>query len=264
MGWWQRDPGDPDAKGKGKRRKRSDAWERCEGCGEILPRADIAVRWGVCPRCGHHHAISTARRVSLLLDGESFEPLGEEIAPRDTLGFKDTRRYKDRLKQAGRRSGVDEVLQAGRAHLDGLSLVAVFWASEFLGGTTGEVAAARFALACEAALAEGCPMLSVGTPAGLRLQEGAAAIFSLARIAAARRDLAEARLPVVSILPELHGDEVVGAVFMGDINLAEPSAALLVEGGIADAIVPRAELPEQVARALRLLMGGSRSKVSRA
>jgi acetyl-CoA carboxylase carboxyl transferase subunit beta len=247
MAWWRRDK-----TGGGGGERRGD-WSRCGGCAEILPRGEIDQHDGVCPRCQHHHPIDPQRWQTLLCDGGSFEPLGSELSPRDALGFKDTRRYKERLKTARKSSGLDEALLVGRAHLEGRPLVLALWADAFMEATLGEVAAARLSRAAEAALEARCALVSVGAPGGLRLQEGSAALWALGRVAWVRRRLAEAKLPLVTVFTAAPRGEL-GLALAGDVNLAEPPAAELAAAGLVDAVVPRGELRARVARLLRLLV----------
>ncbi|PIE18426.1 MAG: hypothetical protein CSA65_04740 [Proteobacteria bacterium] len=248
MAWWRREK--PSEVGVGERRG---DWSRCGGCAEILPRGELEKHDGVCPRCRHHHQIGPERWSALLADGGTFEPLGADLAPHDALGFKDTRRYKERLKTARKSSGLDEALIAGRAHLEGRPLVLLLWADAFLEATVGEVAVGRLGLAVDAAIEARCALISVGAPGGLRLQEGSAALFALPRLAQARRRLAHARLPLVSVFTELPSGEL-GLALSGDVNLAEPPAAALAGAGLVDEVVPRDKLRSRLLQLLRLLV----------
>jgi acetyl-CoA carboxylase carboxyl transferase subunit beta len=63
---------------KGRRKKKQAAeWERCPGCQEILPTADVALNARVCPACGYHHPMTAAERMATLLDEGSFQELDQ-------------------------------------------------------------------------------------------------------------------------------------------------------------------------------------------
>lgn len=230
-------------------------WQKCGGCAEILPRAELTTASAVCPRCGHHHPLPALRCVELLVDPDSFAPLGADVRPKDPLGFKDLRRYRERLKVAQKETGLDEALVAGSAHLDGQPVVLAVLAGEFLEGSLGTTAGERLARACERAAAGRCPLIFWATGVGgLRLQEGQAALMALARIANARAELAAAKLPVIAVLSAASDQRLAAGLLLdADVRLAEPSAASLFAAGLVDRVVQRHELRGQLSMLVRAL-----------
>src|SRR5207249_2829492 len=75
-------------------------WVKCESCKEIVYRAEVDRAGRVCPKCRYPFRISARERVASLIDDGSFEEREAGLRSRDPLGFKDTKKYTDRLKAA--------------------------------------------------------------------------------------------------------------------------------------------------------------------
>jgi len=251
-------------------------WIICPGCREMIYRKEVERNQRVCPKCSHHFRIGALDRVRLLVDEGSFIPHDERLAPEDPLRFKDTRRYADRARDAGRKSGRTEAVLSGEGAIGGRPLQICAFEFDFMGGSMGSVAGERIARAAERACERRTPLVIVSCSGGARMQEGLFSLMQMAKTAAALARLGKARLPYLSILADpTTGGVSASFAMLGDVIIAEPRALIgfagprvieqtiggkLPEGfqrsefllahGLVDLVVERARLRDTVSRLL--------------
>ena len=254
-------------------------WVKCDGCRETLYSRDLEGHHHVCPRCGHHFRIGAAERIRLLIDEDAPERLFDNVVPTDPLGFRDSKRYVDRLTAYREAVGEDDAVIVVRGHLDALPVVLAAMEYRFMGGSMGSVVGERITRAAEAALADGRPLIVVSASGGARMQEGVLSLMQMAKISAALARLREARLPYLSVLTDpTTGGVTASFAMLGDVNVGEPGALIgfagprvieqtlrqelpegfqrsefLLQHGFLDMIVPRGELKATLARVIRHL-----------
>src|SRR5258705_4908490 len=94
-------------------------WVKCDSCREIVYRAEVERAGRVCPKCGYPFRISARERIASIVDEGYFEEREGSLRSNDPLGFKDTKRYSDRLKAARAKSSMEEAGLTGTARLGG-------------------------------------------------------------------------------------------------------------------------------------------------
>jgi acetyl-CoA carboxylase carboxyl transferase subunit beta len=252
-------------------------WVKCEGCKEVIYSKELERNLRICPKCGYHFRIDSAERIRLLLDEEEPRRLFDGIRPADPLGFKDTKRYRDRLKSYQSALGEEDAVVVVEGHLDSVPVVAAVMEYRFMGGSMGSVVGEKITRAIEHCLETGRPLVVVSASGGARMQEGVLSLMQMAKIASALARLREARLPFLSILTDpTTGGVTASFAMLGDLNIAEPGALIgfagprvieqtirqslpegfqrsefLLDHGFLDLIVPRGELKATAARCLR-------------
>jgi acetyl-CoA carboxylase carboxyl transferase subunit beta len=256
-------------------------WLKCDRCKEIVYSRDLEENLRVCPSCGDHFRLDAPERLRLLLDEDEPRRLFDSVAPTDPLQFKDTKRYKDRLRAYQAAVGENDAVLVAAGHLDGLPVVMAAMEYRFMGGSMGSVVGEKITRAAEAALEAGRPLLVVSASGGARMQEGVLSLMQMAKIAAALARLRAARLPYLSVLTDpTTGGVTASFAMLGDLNIAEPGALIgfagprvieqtirqqlpegfqrsefLLEHGFLDLVVPRPELKGTLATCLRHLTG---------
>jgi acetyl-CoA carboxylase carboxyl transferase subunit beta len=254
-------------------------WVKCESCKEIIYARDLDKNQRVCPKCGYHFRIDAHARIALLLDDEEPRELFTGISPTDPLNFRDTKRYRDRLRSYQQAVGERDAVIVVSGRLEGIPIVLAVMEYRFMGGSMGSVVGEKIARAVERAIEKEVPLVVVAASGGARMQEGVLSLMQMAKIAAALAHLRDARLPYLSILTDpTTGGVTASFAMLGDLNIAEPGALIgfagprvieqtirqslpegfqrsefLLEHGFLDLVVPRAELKETVARCLRHL-----------
>lgn len=233
-------------------------WVKCPSCETVLYSADLESNLHVCPKCAHHLRIGARMRLDALLDEDGRTEIGGDVLPVDTLRFKDSRKYPDRLQEATSQTGETEALVVMSGAIRSLPVVTACFEFEFMGGSMGSVVGERFVRGVRAALEDRVPFISVAASGGARMQEGLLSLMQMAKTSAMLTRLSEARLPYISVLT----DPTMGGVsasfcFLGDVVIAEPRALIGFAGPRVIEQTVREKLPEGFQRAEFMLEKGA-------
>jgi acetyl-CoA carboxylase carboxyl transferase subunit beta len=232
-------------------------WIKCESCKEIIYRAEVDRAGRVCPKCHYPFRISARERIALLADAGSFEERDSGLTTLDPLSFKDTKRYRERVRAAVEKTGLSEAVVCGLARLGGLPAVLCAFEFGFLGGSMGSVVGEKLARAIELAIAKHLPVIIVSASGGARMQEGILSLMQMAKTAAALERLAAAGLPYISVLTDpTTGGVTASFAMLGDVILTEPRALIGFAGPRVIAETIRQPLPEGFQRSEFLLEHG--------
>ncbi|TAN86038.1 MAG: acetyl-CoA carboxylase carboxyl transferase subunit beta, partial [Gallionella sp.] len=147
-------------------------WHKCPSCQAVLYHSDLEKNQSVCPKCHHHHRITARTRLDLLLDGEGRFEIGAEVLPVDTLKFKDSRKYSERLIASKKSTDEDDALVVMQGSIHAVPVVAAAFEFSFMGGSMGSVVGERFVRGVQVALEQKCPFICFAASGGARMQEG--------------------------------------------------------------------------------------------
>ena len=232
-------------------------WIKCDSCKEIVYRAEVERAGRVCPKCRYPFRISARERLAALIDEGSFEERDTGLSSQDPLGFKDTKRYRDRVKAAKEKTGLEEAIISGLARIGGFPVVLCVFEFHFMGGSMASVVGEKIARAIELAIVKRLPLIILSASGGARMQEGIISLMQLAKTSAALQRLAEERIPYISILTDpTTGGVTASFAMLGDINLAEPRALIGFAGPRVISETIRQPLPEGFQRSEFLLEHG--------
>ncbi|MEO7066413.1 MAG: acetyl-CoA carboxylase, carboxyltransferase subunit beta [Rhodanobacter sp.] len=260
-------------------------WEKCSGCGAVLYRPELDRNLMVCPKCGHHHSISARTRLNAFLDEGSAKELWASMEPTDPLKFRDTKKYRDRIVAAQKKTGAKDALLVLNGKLKGRPLVAVAFEFAYMGGSMGSVVGEKFTRAAERALADHSALVCFTATGGARMQEALFSLMQMAKTSAALARLRKAGVPYISVLTyPTTGGVSASLGMLGDINIGEPKALIgfagprviaqtvretlpegfqrsefLVDHGAIDMIVDRREMRDKVADLLGILTKAQRA-----
>ncbi len=252
---------------------------KCEGCRETLYTKEVERNLQVCPKCQYHFRLPAEGWLRLLFDEERFQLLFGEVRPVDPLKFKDSKRYRDRLKDYEARSGRPDAVVAAAGALDGTPVTLAVLDYGFMGGSMGSVVGEVLTRCVELSLREKRSLVVVSASGGARMQEGILSLMQMAKISAALARLAEAHIPFISVLTDpTTGGVTASFAMQGDVILAEPKALVgfagprvieqtirqtlpegfqrsefLLDHGFVDAVVPRPRLKATIGTLLKLL-----------
>jgi len=264
------------------RRSTSDAsdWVACPRCRALVYRKRFARDLSVCPECKEHAPLTAPDRLAQLLDAGSAVLLRSAPVVADPLRFTDTRPYVDRLREARRRTGLDEAVLCARGTVDGCPVVIAVMDFRFLGGSLGAAVGEAITQAAEVALADRLPLVLVTASGGARMQEGVISLMQMAKTSQALAALDEAGVLSVAILTDpTYGGVAASYATVADVVLAEPGARMgfagprviaetiqerlpdgfqtaeyLLAHGLIDAVYPRSELRATLARLVAVSM----------
>ena len=202
-------------------------WSKCPSCQATLYFTDLENNQHVCPKCNFHNRISARVRLDLFFDPEGRAEIGSEVVPVDTLKFRDSKKYSDRLEDAEKSTGETDALVVIQGTVRGVPLIAAAFEFNFMGGSMGSVVGERFARAVEACSDEKLPFICYTATGGARMQEGLLSLMQMAKTTAALHMLSEARLPFISVLTDpTMGGVSASFAFLGDVVIAEPGALI--------------------------------------
>jgi acetyl-CoA carboxylase carboxyl transferase subunit beta len=232
-------------------------WIKCDSCKEIVYRAEVERAGRVCPKCRYPFRISARERIGSLADGGSFEEHEAALSSVDPLNFKDTKRYRDRLKAAKQKTSGEEAVVTGLARIGGYPAVLCVFEFGFLGGSMGSVVGEKLTRGIELAIDKHVPVIIVAASGGARMQEGILSLMQMAKTSAALERLGRAKLPYLSVLTDpTTGGVTASFAMLGDVILAEPRALIGFAGPRVIAETIRQPLPEGFQRAEFLLEHG--------
>lgn len=254
----------------------------CPKCESHYRDDELEQNLRVCPHCGHHFAVRARERIGQIADGGSFEEEAAELRSEDPLDFFDVRPYPERLVEAELNTGLGDAMVIGRAAIDRYPCELAVMDFAFLGGSMGSVVGEKLCRAADSAIERQVPLITVTASGGARMQEGILSLMQLPKTVCAIEDLRDARCGFVSVMAHPTTAGVLASfASLGDICVAEPGALLAFTGprvvqqttreklpedfglaesnfryGHVDAIVPRPELRDFLAKLLRLFANG--------
>jgi acetyl-CoA carboxylase carboxyl transferase subunit beta len=256
----------------------ADAWEKCDECGHIDIKERFVRALNVCPNCGAHRRISAQEYIDLLVDEGSWHELDQGLRSADPLKFEN---YRERMQAAIKKAGPLEAIRSGYGRLDGLPINLGVMDFAFMGGSMGSVVGEKVARLARRSIDRHVPLIIVSASGGARMQEGVLSLMQMAKASVVVAELADRRVPFVSILTNpTTGGVSASYAMQGDVILAEPGAVVgfagprvikqtigqdlpegfqtaefLLEHGMVDGVVPRSELRETTAQLLRHMAG---------
>ncbi len=254
-------------------------WRKCPNCGQMLFHRDLEASLHVCPNCGHHLRIDAKRRLAMLFDDGKYERIALPEAPTDPLRFRDTRRYTERLREARARTGEKDAIVVAHGRLGGIPTVIAVLDFAFMGGSMGVAVGEGIVAAARHAVVQQAPLVMVTSSGGARMQEGMLSLMQMPRTVIAVEEVKDAGLPYIVVLADpTTGGVTASFAMLGDVHITEPGAVIgfagarvieqtvreklpegfqraeyLLEHGMVDMVVPRAELRATLARIIALL-----------
>lgn len=256
-------------------------WVKCDSCGAMLFHRELEASLQVCTSCGHHMPISPRDRFTALFDGGVFLEVEVPKPLVDPLGFRDQKKYVDRLRDARKATAAEEAMLVVEGEIAKLRVVAAAQDFAFMAGSMGMHVGNAIVAAAERAVKLKAPLVLFSAAGGARMQEGILSLMQMPRTTVAVQMLKEARLPYVVVLTHpTTGGVTASYAMLGDVQIAEPNALIcfagprvieqtiretlpegfqraeyLLEHGMLDRVTPRKAIRGELASILRLLMG---------
>jgi acetyl-CoA carboxylase carboxyl transferase subunit beta len=256
----------------------ADVWEKCEACGHTDIREKFVRSHNVCPSCDYHRRFRAHEYAGLLLDEGSIEEKDVELASVDPLEFPE---YPGRLKKALKKAGDHDAILTVSGTMDLMPVNLGVMDFAFMGGSMGSVVGEKIARLGQRSLEKKWPLIILSCSGGARMQEGVLSLMQMAKTSAMLSQLAERRIPYVSLLTNpTTGGVSASFAMLGDAILAEPGAVIgfagprvikqtlgqdlpegfqtaefLLSHGMVDSVVHRHQLKRTVGQLLRHMSG---------
>ena len=263
----------------GQREVPENLWSQCPACQQMIFTKELEKNLRVCTHCGHHMRVGALERLQWTFDDGHFTRIELPRVPADPLGFRDSKRYSERLKEARAKTGLEDALVVAHGTVAGQKAVIAAMAFDFMGGSMGAAVGEGLVAAARLAVLQEAPLVVFTASGGARMQEGAVSLMQMPRTTIAALLLKEARLPFLVVLTDpTTGGVTASFAMLGDIHIAEPGALIGFAGarvieqtvretlpdgfqraeylhahGIVDLVVPRTDMRETLGRVMSLL-----------
>ena len=232
-------------------------WEKCPSCGEILYRKELERQQSVCRSCDHHFRITAEEYIDLLADRGTFIEIDRGLVSGDPLDFRDSKRYRERVRAARKKTGRNDAVITGTARMNDRAVALAVMDFRFMGGSMGSVVGEKIARLARRAIDEQLPFLVLNASGGARMQESILSLMQMAKTSAAIARLSRAGIPYISILTDpTTGGVAASFAFQGDVIIAEPRALIGFAGPRVIKETVGEELPEGFQRSEFLLEHG--------
>ncbi len=254
-------------------------WVKCDSCGEIIYKKELARNLWVCSKCSHHFPISSQDYINILLDPGTYEELYANMRSGDPLDFKDRKKYSERLRENIQKTGKNEAVEIGTGRINNRPVSIAVMNFQFIGGSMGCVVGEKVARCIRVSLERKIPLITVNRSGGARMMEGILSLMQMAKTSAFLAKLSEAKIPYISVMTHpTTGGVTASYASLGDVIIAEPRALIgfagqrvikdtigqdlpegfqlsefLLEHGMIDLIVQRSELKDKISELLMYL-----------
>lgn len=279
MGWFRRIKDGITTKSTEKKEIPEGVWYKCKECKSMITSQDHAENLWVCHECGYHERIGSAEYFSFLFDEGKHRELFANLYSGDPLEFEDTKKYTDRLESSVNKTGLKDAMRCASGKIEDRQVVIAAMDFKFIGGSMGSVVGEKFARSVDYALKNKCPFICIAKSGGARMMEAGFSLMQMAKTSAKLSQLADARLPYISVLTDpTTGGVTASFAMLGDLNIAEPKALIgfagprvvketigkdlpegfqrsefLLEHGFLDFILERKELKAKIAQSLKMM-----------
>ena len=212
--------------------------------GKIIETEELAENFYISPEDGYHVRIGSKEYFEILFDGK-FNELDKTMRSKDPLDFEDTKKYKDRLKEAQKKTGLYDAVRCAVGKSKGRELVVACMGFDFIGGSMGSVVGEKIARGIDYAINNRLPFMMISKSGGARMMEAAFSLMQMAKTSAKLAQLDDAGLPYISLCTDpTTGGVTASFAMLGDINIAEPGALIGFAGPRVVKDTTGKELPE--------------------
>lgn len=213
--------------------------------GKIVDTELLAENFYVSPEDGYHVRIGSKEYFEILFDNNTFRELDKNLKSKDPLNFEDTKTYKDRVRAAQKKTKLNDAVRSAVGRSNGNEMVVSCMDFSFIGGSMGSVVGEKIYRAADYALKKKIPFVMISKSGGARMMEAALSLMQMAKTAAKLAQLADAKIPYVSLCTDpTTGGTTASFAMLGDINISEPGALIGFAGPRVVKDTTGQELPE--------------------
>ena len=248
--------------------------------GKIIESDELRANNYVSPEDGFHVRLGSREYFEIIFDDSKFKELNADVESIDILKFKDSKSYKDRLKEAKAKTKLVDSIRNAHGKVNGVEMVISRMDFDFIGGSLGSVMGEKIRRAIDFCIEKKLPYMIICQSGGARMQEAAYSLMQMAKVQAKLAQLSNAGLPYIAYLTNpTFGGITASFAMTADIIMAEPGALIgfagprviretigrdlpegfqtsefLQEKGFVDFIVKRKEIRETISKTVKLLM----------
>lgn len=232
-------------------------WEKCGQCERRIYHQEFIKNLKVCPGCNYHFRLTVKERIEQVLDKATFQEYDAHLKPKDPLGFKDTKPYRQRLREMQKKTGMEDACATGEGFIGGHHVLLGFLDFSFLGGSMGSVVGEKLARVADRAKTRKIPLVIFSASGGARMQEGIFSLMQMAKVSTALSRLHQANVLYVSVMTDPTSGGVAASFAMqGDILVAESQSFIGFAGPRVIEQALKSKLPDGFQKAEFLLQKG--------
>ena len=244
MSWFKRSEKGIHTKTEEKKDIPKGLWYRTP-TGKVIEAQELAENNYVSPEDDYHVHIGSKEYFEILFDNNEFRELDEKLKSKDFLKFIDSKKYIDRLKEAHKKTGLYDAIRTAVGFSKGKKIVVACMDFKFIGGSMGSVVGEKIVRAASYSIKYKLPLVIISKSGGARMMESATSLMQMAKTSAKLAELAEAKLPYISLCTDpTTGGITASYAMLGDINIAEPKALIAFAGPRVVKDTTGKELPE--------------------
>ena len=225
MAWFKRKTKGIQTSTKEKKDTPEGLWHKTP-TGKIIDTEELEKNFYVSPEDGFHLRIGSEEYFKILFDND-FKEIDKNIKSKDPLKFSDNKSYKQRSKDARKKSGLNDAIRVAFGESHGENVVIACMDFKYIGGSMGSVVGEKISRAIDLAIKKKTPLIIISKSGGARMMEGAISLMQMAKTSAKLAQLSIKKLPYVSLCTDpTTGGTTASFAMLGDINISEPGALI--------------------------------------
>ena len=218
-------------------------WTSC--CKGPILKKELEENLWVCPSCNKHHRINCKQRFDIIFGKNNYEILKTPIPQDDPLNWKDSKSYKERLKDARKKTGMECGIMIVNTKINNISITACASDFAFIGGSVGAAEGEAILFGIQHAIENNQPFINFTSGGGMRMFESLIALSQMTRTTLAINELKKNNLLYfVCLTDPTAGGITASYAMLGDITFAEPGALIAFAGARVIQGTVKEELPE--------------------
>ena len=226
----------------------SSDWTSC--CKGPVLKKELEENLWICNSCGKHHRISCRQRFDIFFGKNNYEIIKTPIPKDDPLGFEDSKKYTDRLKDARKKTNQDCAVMIARGNVNGINITAGAINFDFIGGSIASAEGEAIITGIQHAIDNNNPFVFFPCGGGQRMMESPIALAQMTRTTLAVSELKKNNIPyIICFTDPTAGGITASFAMLGDITLAEPNSLIAFAGRRVIQATVKEDLPENFQRA---------------
>ena len=227
MAWFKRTKENITTESQEKKDIAEGMWVKCPNCSEMMHKTQWENNFYLCTKCDFHFRIGSEEYYKIIFDDGKYKEFDKKVRSLDPLGFVDSKKYKDRLEETIKKTGLYDAIRNATGKINEIPVVVSAMDFTFIGGSMGSALGEKIARAINKAIKTKSPYIIITKSGGARMQEAAIALMQLAKTSAWLAKLAENNLPYISVMTDpTTGGSSASYSMLGDVNIAEPNALI--------------------------------------
>ena len=256
MAWFKRTKKGIQTTTKDKKDTPEGLWHKTPS-GKIVDNDELIKNNYVSPEDNFHLRIGSKEYFEILFDENDYEVLFDNLVSADPLNFSDNKSYPQRVKEANKKTGLNDAIQVAYGKSFGKNITIASMDFTYIGGSMGSVVGEKISRAIDHAIKFKSPLLIISKSGGARMMEGAISLMQMAKTSAKLTQLSKNKLPYISLCTDpTTGGTTASFAMLGDIIISEPGALIGFAGPRVVKDTTGQDLPDGFQRSEFLLENG--------